>query len=103
MLGPRAGHETRSNRSPGTVPGSEADSILAEHTGDAGDLAPAADRSSMWAFLPRSMLTLTYIALIVIGCAYIAMSFALGHLFHGDGVLGHSDSGPGDAFHFPLL
>lgn len=57
----------------------------------------------MGAFSARHMLTLTYIALAVLGCGYILVSLALGHLFHGDGTISHGDGGPGDAFHFPLL
>ena len=44
------------------------------------------------------MLTLTYIALAVAGCAYLVVALALGHaLDHHDGGAGHAE------FHFPLL
>ena len=44
------------------------------------------------------MLTLTYIALAVAGCGYVAIALALGHAFDVD------DAGAGDGgFHFPLF
>jgi membrane protein implicated in regulation of membrane protease activity len=41
------------------------------------------------------MLTLTYIALAVVGCGYVLVALALGQVFDGDGADGE--------FHFPLL
>jgi membrane protein implicated in regulation of membrane protease activity len=45
------------------------------------------------------MLTLTYIALAVVGCGYVAVALVLGQQVDGDG---GGDAGDG-AFHFPLL
>jgi membrane protein implicated in regulation of membrane protease activity len=45
------------------------------------------------------MLTLTYIALAVVGCGYVAIALGLGHLFDGDGEVGAGDGG----FSFPLF
>jgi membrane protein implicated in regulation of membrane protease activity len=42
------------------------------------------------------MLTLTYIALAVIGCGYVLVALALGQVLDGDG-------GADGTFHFPLL
>lgn len=44
------------------------------------------------------MLTLTYVALAVAGCGYVAVALALGHLFDAE------DAGASDgSFHFPLF
>jgi membrane protein implicated in regulation of membrane protease activity len=45
------------------------------------------------------MLTLTYIALAVVGCGYVAVALVLGQQVDGDG---GGDAGDG-GFHFPLL
>ena len=45
------------------------------------------------------MLTLTYIALAVAGCGYVAVALGLGQAFDGDGGMATGDG----AFHFPLL
>jgi membrane protein implicated in regulation of membrane protease activity len=47
------------------------------------------------------MLTLTYIILAVVGCGVVALTIALGSLFHGDGLFDHGGVDAG--FHFPFL
>jgi membrane protein implicated in regulation of membrane protease activity len=45
------------------------------------------------------MLTLTYVALAVAGCGYVAFALAMGQLFDADGGLDSADA----SFHFPLF
>lgn len=47
------------------------------------------------------MLTLTYVALAVLGCVAVGLALALGHFF--DGGVHHGHAGLDTGFHFPFL